>query len=343
MAPPQQPLGIGVIGLGFMGRTHLNAYRAADLAGHACRLVAVCDPDPDRRAGLAGPAGNLGAGGPDRLFDPAQVEARAEPDELLRDPRVQLVSICTYTDSHVELALRALAAGKHVLVEKPVSLKLAEVRRLAEAARSARTLCMPAMCMRFWPGWEWLRDRIRDGSLGAVRSASFQRLGSGPSWSAGFYRDASRSGGALHDLHIHDADFIYWAFGRPRAVTSAGTAQHLTTLYHYDAGPAPIAAEGAWDLAPASGFRMRYLVNFEQATAEFDLAHPTPVRLHRESGSETLELGPLTGYDGEIRHLIGAIASGSREVRATLDDAVAVAEILDAEQRSMAEARTVTL
>ncbi|MCC6676143.1 MAG: Gfo/Idh/MocA family oxidoreductase [Phycisphaerales bacterium] len=344
MSPPvHPPVGIGVIGLGFMGRVHINAYRAASEAGHACRLLAVCDPDPQRRTGRAASGGNIGAQGPEQIFDPAAVDAHADPDDLLRDPRIRLVSICTYTESHVDLALRALAAGKHVLVEKPVSLRVPEVKRLAAAARAADTLCMPAMCMRFWPAWDWLNQRIGDGSLGRLRSATFQRMGSGPSWSAEFYRDAARSGGAFFDLHIHDADFIYWCFGKPRAVTTTGTHQHLTTLYHYGDAPSHIIAEGAWDLAPSSGFRMRYLVNFERATAEFDLTHPTPVRLHRESGTEAVDVGPLTGYDGEIRHLVSVIGAGSRDIRATMDDAVAVAEMLDAEQRSMQMGRTVEL
>jgi predicted dehydrogenase len=117
------------------------------------------------------------------------------------------VSICTPTDSHIELAMTALAAGRHVLVEKPVALRSAEVARLAQAAAPAGRVCMPAMCMRFWPGWEWLKERIEAGEFGRVRSATFQRVGAPPDWSA-FYGDYARSGGPLHDLHIHDADFI---------------------------------------------------------------------------------------------------------------------------------------
>ncbi len=336
-------IGVGVLGLGFMGRNHIRAYRAAADAGYACQLVAVADGDPARRTGQASAAGNLGPASDEPLFDPSIVKACADPDEVLRDPRVHLVSICTYSDTHVDLALRALAAGKHVLVEKPVAVRSDQVRRLADAARHARTLCMPAMCMRFWPGWDWLRDRVRDGSLGMVRSATFQRIGAGPSWAPEFYRDPNRSGGALVDLHIHDADFIYWCFGKPQAVSSAGTDQHLTTLYHFDHGPRHIAAEGAWDLTPTAGFRMKFLVNFEHATAEFDIGHATPLRLHRPAGTEPVQLDPLSGYDGEVRHLLAAIASGRRDLTATLDEAVAVAELLEAERKSFETATPVRL
>ncbi len=342
-------IGIGVIGLGFMGQTHVRAYQSAAADGFGCRLVAVCDSDGERRAGRVGGGGNIavGTGAQQKLlFDPRLVQAYAEPRDLLADASVHLVSICTYTETHVDLALAALAAGKHVLVEKPVSLHAGEVRRLAAAAKGALEerglLCMPAMCMRFWPGWDWLRARVADGSLGRVRSATFTRMGSGPAWASGFYRDTSRSGGALMDLHIHDTDFVYWCFGRPESVCSTGDEMHVTTLYRYAGAGAPVhvVAEGAWDLAPGAGFRMRFVVNFERGTAEFDFSRapgsPALV-LHTAEGTSAVEPtvpGIATGYDGEVRHLLGAIAGGRRELGATMDDAVAVAELLEAERES---------
>lgn len=355
----RESIGIGVIGLGFMGQTHVRAYQSAAADGFGCRLVAVCDPEPDRRAGKTAAAGNIGRDGGEgkQLFDPRLVNGYATPEELLADPAVQLVSICTYTETHVDLAIASLAAGKHVLVEKPISLRSGEVRKLAAAARAAQDrhglLCMPAMCMRFWPGWDWLRARIVDGSLGRVRSATFTRLGSGPAWASGFYRDPSRSGGALFDLHIHDTDFICWCFGRPASVCSAGDLQHISTIFRFASSDAPshVVAEGAWDLAPGAGFRMRFLVNFERGTAEFDLsrgpAAPALV-LHTAEGTSAVEPmarggGIATGYDGEVRHLLAAITSGQTQLHATMDDAAGVAEVLEAERASQQHMRAVDL
>ena len=139
-------------------------------------------------------------------------------------------------------------------------------------AAEAETLCMPAMCVRFWPGWSWLRERVVDGSLGAVRSAVFRRLGTRPGW-AKFYADVERSGGALFDLHVHDTDFVQWCFGTPASLSSTGSLDHLTTLYRYPGGPPHVVVEGGWDHAPGFPFQMRYTVIFEHATADFDLAH----------------------------------------------------------------------
>ena len=334
--PQHDAVGVAVLGLGFMGRTHLGAYHAANAAGHANELVAVCDSDRDRRRGLPGGQGNLEDGAElELMFDPTTVLAYADPSELFADDGVHLVSICTHTDSHVDLAIQALEAGKHVLVEKPVALHSADVERLADAAESASTLCMPAHCMRFWPAWRWLRDVVANGEYGAVRSASFRRLSAPPSWSADFYADAERTGGALVDLHIHDADFIRWCFGPPSSVTSAGSVNHLTTLYRYDDGPKHVTAEGGWDHTPGFDFQMRYVVVFERATAEFSLSHDPQLTLSRDGETHPVEVAAHDGYQGEVSHLLDCIRSGRRDLDVTLREAVELARMLEAERERL--------
>ncbi len=327
---------IGVIGLGFMGRTHVRAYRKAAAAGFASRLVAVCDRDAARLAGEPGERGNLEEAAPDEpLFDPAEVHAYATPELLLADKEVELVSICSPTDTHVDLAIAALRAGKHVVVEKPVALSSSEVERLAEVAADSPGLCMPAMCMRFWPGWRWLKERIESGEHGPVRSAVFRRLGSRPDWSPGFYDDPQKSGGALFDLHVHDSDFAFWCFGKPQAVTTAGSIAHLTTAYRYADGPAHVVAEGGWDHTPGFAFRMGYTVVFERATADFDFLRDPPLVLSREGSAEPVELAAETGYDAELRHVLAGLATGIERLDVTVGDALELTRILEAERRSL--------
>jgi predicted dehydrogenase len=103
-----------------------------------------------------------------------------------------------------------------------------------------------------------------------------------------------------------------------------------------------VSAEGAWDLVPGAGFRMRFLVAFEGATAEFDLSREAPLLVHTAEGSRAVALPAISGYDGEVRHLVDAIGSGG-PLRATLEGAVAVAEILEAERRSLESGETVRL
>jgi predicted dehydrogenase len=329
-----EKLGVGIVGLGFMGQTHLGAYQRADEAGFGNKLVAVCDADSERRAGKAPAAGNFDTDAAEDLFDPSEVKGYEDPAELFSDPAIDVVSICTPTDSHVDLAIAALEAGKHVLVEKPVAVTAAEVRRLAEVDARTDALCMPAMCMRFWPAWAWLCERVREGTYGAVRSAAFQRLGTRPGWGGGFYEDDSRTGGALVDLHIHDADFVRWVFGAPDELRSTGTTAHLTTLYRYLDGPAHVVAEGGWDHSPGAPFKMRYVVVFDEATADFDLGRDDQLMLAKGGEFEAVEVDDINGYDGEVRHLLGAIANGTA-LEATVAEAAGLAEMLEAEREAL--------
>ncbi len=331
-------LGVGVIGMGFMGRTHAAAWVAAQAAGYPCRLAALCDASPERIAAGFAADGNLET---DRARIATESLRRyADPAAMLADPDVQIVSVCTPTDTHVELACRALAAGKHVLVEKPVALSRAALQPLLHAAREARTLCLPAMCMRFWPGWPWLRDRIRDGSFGAVRSLACRRLGSTPAWSS-FYRDATRSGGALFDLHIHDVDFIYWCFGMPQEVSAYGSPQHVLATYRFASGPALVSAEAAWDQAPAAPFTMRFVCNFERATARFALGEPAPLLVHGEARSDAVALDGLSGYEAQVRHLVDLVGGVETTPRVSLADVDAVTHLVECESRSLEERRSV--
>jgi len=330
-----------------MGRTHIRAYNDARKAGFDCRLVAVCDRNPSKLEGHARAGGNL----PDeararQLFDPKHVHTTTDLDELLADERVELVSVCTYTPTHVDIARAALEAGKHVVVEKPVSLDPKLVRDLDRAAERADRLCMPAMCIRFWPGWSWLAEKIDSRAFGAVKSAVFQRLASPPYWARSFYSNARESGAALFDLHIHDADFVRHCFGAPKSVYSSGSIDHMTTHYRFARGPAHVVAEGGWDHSPGFNFRMRYLVVFERATAEYDLARDPVLTLTRDGRVEQVKLDPgpsLTGYDIEVRHVLESIRAKRPKLRATLDDAAEVARCLQAEHKSIESGKVIAL
>ena len=331
---------VGILGFGFMGRVHLAAYRAAARAGFSNRVVALCAPELARGEPRRVRRGNLeGNGGLEDLADVAQLH---EPAALFADESIELVSLCTPTDTHVALAEAALAAGKHVLLEKPVALRSADVARLAAAARRARRLCLPAMCMRFWPGWAWLKQAIDARTFGRVRSAVFRRVGAPPSWSRSFYADPAKSGGALFDLHVHDADFVRHCFGPPDAVASTGSLAHVTTLYRYARGPEHVVAEGGWGHAPGFPFFMGFSVAFEGASAERELGREPVLTLARAGDVRAVELPPGTGYDGEVRHALAAVR-GRVRARVGLAEAVGLTRMLEAERKSLTTGRTVRL
>lgn len=338
------PLRAAVVGMGFMGQTHARAYRDAAKAGLPVRLAALCDSDQNRLTPHASAAGNFGSAADEPLYDPATTRTFTDLGALLASDDIDLVSLCTHTQTHVDFAIRALKASKHVIIEKPVALTLAEVERLLPVAREAEArgvLCMPAMCVRYWPGWSWLKEAIVSRSFGGVRSAAFTRLGSTPSWADAFYKDPAKSGGAILDLHIHDTDFVHFCFGAPTEVVSTGSHEHITTLYRFAQGPHHITAEGCWDRHPKAPFVMRYRVDFEHASAEFDMNAPSPLMLYTDSGAEPVPLSDRTGWELAIRAFINSLSRGDARPPITVDDAAAVMRTIEAERASLSTGRPI--
>jgi predicted dehydrogenase len=337
-----KPVNVAVIGLGFMGVTHLRAH----LDNPAARVIAVCDATRVPVDGvLAGVAGNIKKSDDIHLGPDVKVFRRIE--ELLADPEVELVDICTPTPLHPEQALAALRAGKHVLCEKPLARTSAAAREILKVAEASPGMLMPAMCMRFWPGWAWLKQAVAAQTFGKVLAARFRRVSEMPAWSGqGTY--GSDMGGALFDLHIHDSDFVHFLFGRPSSVFSTGVTSplgaitHVVTQYHFPGGPA-VYAEGSWLLT--QGFNMAYTLHCERATLDFDLARGADALHVIEEGHELRVVsqdGP-DGYAAEVRYFVDCVADGRTPQIVTALDGVTALEICEAEEKSIRTGQSVGL
>ena len=338
---------VGVIGLGMMGMTHLDAYAALD----GVRVVALADRDEDRLHGRSRAGGNID-GQAQGGFDVAGSDVKRFTDglALIADSEVDVVDICVVTPLHRMMAEAAFAAGKHVLLEKPLARTYADGQAIVEGAKAAGVIAMPAMCIRFWPGWTWLKEAVDDGRYGKLLSATFQRLASHPGRGGGFYADAAACGAAALDLHIHDTDFIQHLLGMPRAVRSTGLSHvtegvdHILTQYDYGAEGPVISAEGGWVMQEGFPFVMRYVANFEKATAIFDLAHAgSPLKLVQEGETTDVALPEGMGYEAEIAYFVDCLRSGRQPQRVTLQEAAHAVRIVEAEIESVTTRREVVL
>jgi predicted dehydrogenase len=324
---------VGVIGIGMMGSTHLDVYSKLD----GVEVVAVADLIKERREGSATAAGNI-EGQSKGGVDFSCFRKYEEGVELIADPDIDLIDICLPTPLHLKYAKAALASGRHVLSEKPFALDSNEGEELAEAAKNSKGMLMCAMCMRFWPGWTWLKDRVDDQSFGKVLGAQFRRVTCHPG--GPFYSDGAACGGAILDLHIHDTDFIQYCFGLPKAVYSRGYAKdtthidHVVTQYVYDGIPL-VVAEGAWSFQPGAPFQMQYTVNFEKATAVFDLAADSVLTLIKDGEKTAIDLPEGMGYDHEIRYYLDCIAKGEKPAVINPESAVTSVRIVEAEVESI--------
>jgi len=338
---------IGIIGTGFMAVQHLKAYAQVPSA----RVVALCNPSGRNLDGhFADVAGNVGDSALLKL-DMSTVRAYRDPAALFADAGVDLVDICTPTRTHLDLCLGALGAGKHVLVEKPLARTSAEARRIALAADEAQSrgrYLMPALCIRFWPAYHWLKEAVTGMAYGRVLDARFRRVAQAPGWGHGHFLKGSESGGALYDLHIHDVDFASYCFGRPQRVTAggypkvSGAIDHVVALYHYAGGPV-VSLEGSWGMTEGFGFNMAFTVNFERATVDFDSARGADGLKLYVAGKppETVIPPGIDGYVGEIEYFLEAIQQGRPPTRVTASDAVTSLELCEAEERSIAAGQTV--
>jgi len=328
---------VGIIGLGFMAATHIRAYRQVEGA----RVAALCNPSGRHLDGdFSKIVGNVGSNEPVRL-DMAGVLASRNPAELIDNPELQLIDICAPTRAHHELGLAALRAGKHVLCEKPLARSAHLAREIAAAAATAKGFFMPAMCLRFSPEWAWLHKAIRTGIYGQVLAARFRRVAEPPAWGQKNFFNGAESGGGLFDLHIHDTDFVQFCFGQPEAVFSTGYSKmsgaidHVVTQYQFASGPI-VHAEGSWAMTPGFGFNIAYSVNFERATADYDLARGAEALKLFQAGQpgETIQCAGPDGYVRELRHMVQAIQSGKAPSVVTAQEAVSALDICEAEEKS---------
>jgi len=346
-------INIGLVGLGFMAATHIKAYRQIPEA----RIHSICNPSGRNLDGdLTKVGGNIGANDPVKL-DLSEVKATRDFQQLLDDPEIQLIDICTPTAQHPEMFADALRAGKHVLCEKPLARDSKLAAEMAAAARSAKTFSMPAMCLRFWPEWAWLKAAIAAGTYGRVLGARFRRVAEPPGWGQKHFAQGAQSGGALLDLHIHDVDFIHHCFGRPKRVFATGYSKYTGAIDHvvaqFDFGNsaspharASIHAEGSWAMAPGFGFNMSYTVNFEHATADYDIARPPEnvLKLFRPGHPpESIACPGPDGYVREIQHLLDSIRSGQAPSVVTMADGVAAIQTCEAEEKSIQSGLAVSL
>jgi predicted dehydrogenase len=246
-------IGIGILGTGFMGTTHARAYARQP----GVRVSGVWSRDPAKAAALAAETG---------------ARACADLQALLDDPAIDAVSITLPTHLHPTWAIRALEAGKHVLVEKPMALSLSECDAMIRAQVRTGRVLMIAHVLRFWPEYMAVHDYVNSGTLGPPLSITAYRL-LGRSAPSGWYEDPAQSGGACR-MNSHNAQATCnWFFGAPRTVYARGRRgptgawQHALTVLDY--GNVQGFAEGSAIRPEGYPLTMGMWVTCEGGTIEF--------------------------------------------------------------------------
>jgi predicted dehydrogenase len=325
---------IAVLGLGFMGSTHVKAWKNI----HEAELAAVYSKDEKKLTGdLSDIQGNLG--GPAGTFDFENVRKYRDIPELLNDPEIDAVDICLPTHLHYATAMAALKAGKHVLVEKPIALDGRMADELVQYSRDKGLTLMAAQVLRFFPSYRALAEEIASHKHGEVRSAVFRRRCAAPAWSK-WLGDSDKSGGGVFDLLIHDVDFALMLFGMPDAISATGHEDMPlgidtihATFYYKDLA---VIVTGGWFHKKTFPFSMEYTVVADGGTFDYSSRRGDEVTFYDCDGQEkSVPLRSEDGFEAELRYFHSCLMDGSRPNYCMPEDSAAAVKLA----RLMLEAR----
>jgi UDP-N-acetylglucosamine 3-dehydrogenase len=230
-----------VIGLGWFGEKHCEAIAALP---HA-ELCAVCTRTPARLAEVASRFGVR--------------RSYTGYNELLADPDVDSVSITTMWDQHAAPTLAALAAGKHVMLEKPMASTLADCRAIVDAAKTSRGFLMVGHICRFNPRYAAAKKEIESGNIGRIISMYARR--NLPGWVTA---DILNKIGPIIGDGVHDTDLMLWYSGGARIVSAYAQTQGVRgkrypdlgwTMYKFDNGATGVL-EDVWCMPDKTAFQI---------------------------------------------------------------------------------------
>ncbi len=261
----------GIVGFGGLGKTHFNNYTRTYKESGEAKLVAICDIEESRFKTQT--ATNLDEAASD--LNLSAFNLYNDVDTMLDNEKLDFVITALPTYLHEQIAVKIMKRGIHLLSEKPMAINLEQAENMIKVAKENNVKLLIGQVVRYESEYRLLKDAVESGKYGKVLSARFDRMAGTPIWGwQNWYCDEKKSGGAVLDLHIHDADIINYIFGVPDYVTSTATHNKtgfdtINTTYVY--GDKIITSRGDWS-APSEtyGFRCGYTVHFEKGTIEFD-------------------------------------------------------------------------
>ena len=326
---------VGIVGVGFMGTTH-----AAGWAETPAEIVGFTAETPVEADILA------------RRYD---TNIYASFDEML--PDVDVVDICSPTHLHHDMALKAAAAGKHIICEKPLARTTRQAREIVMACQKAGVQLLVAHVVRFFPEYALARSVVAEGQIGKPGVIRLHRGSYRPKKPAGnWFLDEVKSGGILMDLMIHDYDYARWVAGEVESVSARRVTElhieapvdyGLVILSHRSGALSHIA--GAWAYPPPT-FRTHLEIAGDRGLIEFDSDGTAPIQnLILKSGNShapdvALPSSPVSEspYTTQIKEFYAALAEG-KSARVSAADGLAAVQIADAVLESAHSGRPVKL
>ncbi|MGV2830504.1 Gfo/Idh/MocA family protein [Myxosarcina sp. GI1(2024)] len=221
-------IGVAVIGTGFGKKVHIPGFQNHPRT----ELVAVYNPNLGKAKAIADEYKIL--------------YAYNDLDKILRLPEVDAVSISTPPFLHYEMAKRALDAGKHLLLEKPMAMNATEVRELYHLAGKRNLVAMADFEFRFVPAWQLLAEHLQEDYTGKKRLIKIDWLvtsRANPKRTWNWYSQKDAGGGALGAVGSHAFDYINWLFGSVSRLNGYLNCAIIERPDHQDGKMKPVDAD----------------------------------------------------------------------------------------------------
>ena len=329
---------IAIIGQGYMANAHAAAWANA---GQGDAIKYICTPRPKEGAVAAA----------------AKAKYISDLEIVLNDPDVKYVSITTPTLTHKEISLALLAAGKHVLLEKPIAFTLSDALEIEAASKKSSGSLMLAHVVRFFLGYQKLHEATVRGDLGKVLSVQARRFSPKPTWAA-WLGDESQSGGMLLDFSIHDFDQINLYLGKPIEVftlqTSPTGPAEITIKYEgggvgqvqsfMNAAPG-VPFTSTIDLLGTDGIA-HYEFSAISATEESSSGNSAGVNSWHvfSAGGNTVEQIPSDDpYGRQVAYFFDQAKRGGKYDLISTHDAISALKVSLAAKQSLKEGRPVSI
>ncbi|APE37139.1 hypothetical protein BOX37_28025 [Nocardia mangyaensis] len=341
-----RPLRVGVVGMGWFGRTHLDAWSSV----RGATVVAVCDRDPAAMADVGDApqeAFHSDAGSGGRRPIPAGV-ARYEKLQDMLAAGVDLVDVVTTESEHEWCIRTALEAGADVVVEKPIALDPAAAHELVELARARDRHLYVAQVLRFDPRYIALSEMVAGSTL---RHLSFART---------FQSVAHQVYGRTHPVlnaAVHDIDIAVWLVGRaPERVSAYGS--HLLGHEHPDCidlvlewGPLRAVIQNSWHLASTCPFGFTFDATIQAAEGTWTLRSEPVIHAWTTAQASAPEMWLWPRYGGarqgalvsELQHITDCVADGRDSDRVPLSQVLDVMETCHAAITALSSGQPQTL
>lgn len=339
-------INIGIAGIGFMGMTHFKALQNVKGA----RVAAICTRDEKKLAGdWSSVQGNFGGSGGKQ--DLSRVARYRDLDDLLADDAIDLVDICLPTPLHRDATIKALRAGKHVLVEKPIALTLKDADAMIAAAQEAQRLLFVAHVLRFVPAFAQAHDLAQSGQYGALQGVHLKRIigRKTPEIATNYF---TKAGGPLLDLHIHDTDYLLHLCGLPSRVQTSGITNengdlvYFQSHYFYDDRPLCVTAQCGAVGTPPVTFEHGFDFYLENATLRYNNLHTGDALwlcAPGKKGHEKKEITPRRkeAFQAQLQHAVDCVREGRESELISAQNARASLAVCLLEKQSAQKGRAV--